>query len=153
MSVTHLVRGPSHIESFRCPHPRCGHLLYFIEWFEYGCVISKKGGSPESLKTTEFYLTAGTNGTLSRNGGFLVDLPPGSLVSGKWHRIKFSVRDDTNATMRVNIDGARIGIGIVSFGMSSLLVYRPPWLLCWKWYCNYCERSHRSEYWWKYALF
>lgn len=60
---------------------------------------------------SEFYLTLGENGTatFSRYSGSSVDLPSGTLVTGKWHDLKFSVRGDTNATMSVNINGVDIG--------------------------------------------
>ncbi|KAH7339311.1 Six-hairpin glycosidase-like protein [Rhizoctonia solani] len=77
---------------------------------------------------TEFYLIVGNNGTgtFSRYGGSSVDLPPGSLSTGKWHNVRFSVRGDSNATMAASIDGVEVGTisydGLASsgpFGLSA----------------------------------
>ncbi|CAE6492754.1 unnamed protein product [Rhizoctonia solani] len=69
---------------------------------------------------TEFYLTTGNNGTgtFSRYGGSSVDLPSGTLTTGKWHSVKFSVRGDSDATMAASIDGVEIG-SISYDGISS----------------------------------
>ncbi|CAE6455689.1 unnamed protein product [Rhizoctonia solani] len=60
---------------------------------------------------TPFFIVTGNDGTttFSRYGGSSIDLPSGAWTTGRWHKVKFSVRGDSNATMAVNIDGVEIG--------------------------------------------
>ncbi|KAH7339282.1 Six-hairpin glycosidase-like protein [Rhizoctonia solani] len=70
---------------------------------------------------TVFYLKAGNNGsgTFSRYSGSSVDLPSGSLSTGRWHNVKFSVRGDSNTTMTASIDGVEVGTGLFGFSAGN----------------------------------
>ncbi|CUA70580.1 Serine protease pic autotransporter [Rhizoctonia solani] len=88
--------------------------LYIVS----GSIFTVNKGSQYSpnFGATEFYLTTGENGTgtFSRRGGSSVEIPPGTLTTGKWHKLKFSIRGyTTNATMTASI--GEVGIGSICY--------------------------------------